>query len=136
MFAPEQIPVKHAVAKQFGVFVRPTRNHRWRLHFHPFRIRALTSSGGWQNKYFTSVPSASTPNHLFAQSATSCGIRSNVNCTSTPTGRPSPNPVLKMLAVSAHRHGVRLGVALLPDDDRTSLLHLQHSQQKVTALST
>ena len=23
MFAPEQIPVKHAVAKQFGVFVRP-----------------------------------------------------------------------------------------------------------------
>eukprot|EP01052_Picozoa_sp_SAG31_P036594 SAG31_NODE_4595_length_3106_cov_4.715996_2_plen_440_part_00 len=30
------------------------------------------------NRYFVSVPSASTPNHLFAQSATSCGIHDNI----------------------------------------------------------
>jgi hypothetical protein len=36
MFSPEQLPVKSAIAKQFGVF----------------------------NKLYSSVPSASTPNHL------------------------------------------------------------------------
>ena len=50
MFAPSQLPVKRAVAKNFGVF----------------------------NKIFSSVPAASTPNHLFAQSATSCGSADNI----------------------------------------------------------
>jgi len=50
MFSPEQIPVKASVAKNFGVF----------------------------NKLFTAVPSASSPNHLFTQSATSCGMQTNV----------------------------------------------------------
>ena len=49
MFTPEQIPVKHAIAKEFGVF----------------------------NKLYTAVPSASSPNHLFTQSATSCGMQTN-----------------------------------------------------------
>eukprot|EP00040_Diaphanoeca_grandis_P010926 m.55978 g.55978 ORF g.55978 m.55978 type:complete len:413 (+) comp22165_c0_seq1:607-1845(+) len=49
-FAPKQIPVKYALAKEFGVF----------------------------NKYYASVPSASTPNHLMIQSATSCGIVDNI----------------------------------------------------------
>ena len=51
MFSPEQLPVKTALAKAFGV----------------------------HNKLFTSVPSASSPNHLFSQSATSCGVMTNVN---------------------------------------------------------
>ena len=49
MFAPEQLPVKTELVEQFGLF----------------------------NKYFTSTPTASTPNHLFAQSATSCGQTGN-----------------------------------------------------------
>ena len=48
-YGPEQIPVKRAVAQSFGVF----------------------------NKLFTAVPSASSPNHLFTQSATSCGMQTN-----------------------------------------------------------
>eukprot|EP01052_Picozoa_sp_SAG31_P048230 SAG31_NODE_9999_length_1198_cov_1.257507_2_plen_153_part_01 len=51
MFSKEQLPVKTAMAKAFGVF----------------------------NKFFSSVPSASSPNHLFSQSATSCGVMTNVN---------------------------------------------------------
>ena len=50
LFAPEQIPIKSAVAENFGIF----------------------------NKLYTAVPSASTPNHLFVQSATSCGIKDNI----------------------------------------------------------
>eukprot|EP00930_Biecheleria_cincta_P100062 TRINITY_DN91677_c0_g1_i1.p1 TRINITY_DN91677_c0_g1~~TRINITY_DN91677_c0_g1_i1.p1 ORF type:complete len:610 (-),score=110.75 TRINITY_DN91677_c0_g1_i1:521-2080(-) len=50
MFAPEQIPVKASLAQHFGVF----------------------------NKLYTAVPSASSPNHLFTQSGTSCGMQSNV----------------------------------------------------------
>jgi phospholipase C len=50
MFAPSQLPVKAAIAREFGVF----------------------------NKLYSSVPSASTPNHLFTQSATSCGIADNI----------------------------------------------------------
>jgi len=49
MFGPKQIPVKAALAKEFGVF----------------------------NKMYTAVASASSPNHLFAQSATSCGMQHN-----------------------------------------------------------
>eukprot|EP00041_Stephanoeca_diplocostata_P025155 m.651968 g.651968 ORF g.651968 m.651968 type:complete len:591 (-) comp22686_c0_seq1:2013-3785(-) len=50
MFAPEQIPVKATIAKEFGIF----------------------------NKMYTSVPSASQPNHLFIQSGTSCGVVDNI----------------------------------------------------------
>lgn len=51
MFSKEQLPVKTAMAGAFGTF----------------------------NKLFSSVPSASSPNHLFSQSATSCGVMTNVN---------------------------------------------------------
>jgi hypothetical protein len=50
MFSPAQLPVKSAIAREFGVF----------------------------NKFFSAVPSASTPNHLFTQSATSCGVADNI----------------------------------------------------------
>ena len=50
MFSGEQLPVKKAVADNFGVF----------------------------NNYYTSVPGFSVPNHLFAQSGTSCGASENV----------------------------------------------------------
>jgi hypothetical protein len=49
MYSPEQIPIKAAIASNFGVF----------------------------NKLYTAVPSASSPNHLFTQSATSCGMQCN-----------------------------------------------------------
>lgn len=49
MFAPEQLPVKKELVEEFGLF----------------------------NRYFTATPTASTPNHLFAQSATSCGNTDN-----------------------------------------------------------
>lgn len=49
-FNATQLPVKHAVSEEFGIF----------------------------NKYYSSVPSASYPNHLFAQSATSCGVHDNL----------------------------------------------------------
>ena len=49
MFSPEQLPVKTQLVEEFGIF----------------------------NKYFTATPTASTPNHLFAQSATSCGQTGN-----------------------------------------------------------
>lgn len=65
MFAPEQVPVKAAIAQNFGVF----------------------------NKLFTAVPSASSPNHLFTQSATSCGMTSNVlwkQCGGNGTYFPQP----------------------------------------------
>ena len=45
-YAPAQLPIKSTLAKEFGVF----------------------------NKMYCSVPSASTPNHLMIQSATSCGL--------------------------------------------------------------
>jgi phospholipase C len=50
MFSPAQLPVKTAIAKEFGVF----------------------------NKLYSSVPSMSIPNHLFTQSATSCGAADNI----------------------------------------------------------
>ena len=50
LFAASQLPVKHSIAQNFGVF----------------------------NKMFTSVHGPSWPNHMFAQSATSCGTSSNV----------------------------------------------------------
>ena len=50
LFNASQLPIKDTLAHEFGVF----------------------------NRYFSSVPSASTPNHMFAQSATSCGIHDNL----------------------------------------------------------
>jgi hypothetical protein len=50
MFSGEQLPVKKAVAENFGIF----------------------------NHLFTAVPSASYPNHQFTQSGTSCGVMDNV----------------------------------------------------------
>jgi phospholipase C len=49
MFSREQLPVKAAVSDEFAVF----------------------------NKFYAAVPSWSTPNHDFTQSATSCGLRDN-----------------------------------------------------------
>ena len=65
MFSPEQVPIKAAIAQNFGVF----------------------------NKLFTAVPSASSPNHLFTQSGTSCGMTSNVlwkQCGGNGTYFPQP----------------------------------------------
>ena len=66
MFSAEQLPIKAAIAHDYGVF----------------------------NKMYASVPAASMPNHLFAQSATSCGAMTNVNggwngsnCGGTASGR-------------------------------------------------
>jgi phospholipase C len=50
MFAPSQLPIKTALATQFGVF----------------------------NRLFSAVPAASAPNHMMMQSATSCGTATNV----------------------------------------------------------
>ena len=50
MFGPEQLPIKSAIVREFGVF----------------------------NKFYSAVPAASTPNHVFTQSATSCGMADNV----------------------------------------------------------
>ena len=47
MYSPEQVPIKRAIARHFGVF----------------------------NKLYCAVPSASSPNHLFTQSGTSCGMQ-------------------------------------------------------------
>ena len=47
MYSPKQVPIKSAIARHFGVF----------------------------NKLFCAVPSASSPNHLFTQSGTSCGMQ-------------------------------------------------------------
>ena len=52
MFSPEQFPVKAALARNFGVF----------------------------NKLYTAAPTMSWPNHMFAQTGTSCG------CTRTGPG--------------------------------------------------
>eukprot|EP00039_Didymoeca_costata_P024611 m.10831 g.10831 ORF g.10831 m.10831 type:complete len:584 (+) comp4336_c0_seq1:131-1882(+) len=49
MFGKDQLPVKQSLAENFGIF----------------------------NRLFTAVPSASQPNHLFIQSATSCGATGN-----------------------------------------------------------
>ena len=51
MFSKEQLPIKATLANSYGVF----------------------------NRLFASVPGASMPNHLFSQSATSCGLMSNVH---------------------------------------------------------
>jgi phospholipase C len=50
MFSPEQIPIKTALATEFGVF----------------------------NRIFSSVPGFSAPNHMMMQSATSCGTAGNI----------------------------------------------------------
>ena len=49
MYSPEQVPIKAAIAENYAVF----------------------------NKMYTAVPGPSSPNHLFTQSATSCGMRDN-----------------------------------------------------------
>ena len=82
MFAPEQIPVKAALAKEFGVF----------------------------NRLYTAVPSASSPNHLFAQSATSCGMTANVlydDCGGSTVTFPQ-----KTIFDSLKSHGVSFGFYL------------------------
>ncbi|KAJ8613898.1 hypothetical protein CTAYLR_008686 [Chrysophaeum taylorii] len=50
MYSPEQLPVKTAIAENFGVF----------------------------NRLFTAVPTNSMPNHMFTQTGTSCGAKDNV----------------------------------------------------------
>jgi phospholipase C len=60
-FNATQLPIKKAISEEFGVF----------------------------NKYFSSTPTASTPNHLYAQSATSCGLKDNELYNAC--GGPTPN---------------------------------------------
>ena len=40
--------------------------------------KKMTDAFGVFNKFYTSVPSASIPNHMYAQSATSCGLHDNI----------------------------------------------------------
>ena len=75
-FDANQLPVKAAVVENFAVM----------------------------NRYFTSVPSGSTPNHLFAQSATSCGVYSNIMY-SQCGGNTSTFPQLTIFD-SLHLHNV------------------------------
>ena len=60
-FNATQLPIKKAVSEHFGVF----------------------------NRYYSSTPTASTPNHLYAQSATSCGLKDNELYNAC--GGPTPN---------------------------------------------
>ena len=80
MYSPEQIPIKAAIAKSFGVF----------------------------NHLYTAVPSASSPNHLFTQSATSCGMQSNAlynDC-----GGPGVSFPQKTIYDSLREHNVSFGM--------------------------
>jgi len=80
MFSSEQIPVKAAIARNFGVF----------------------------NKLFTAAPTASTPNHLFTQSATSCGMTGNNlynDCGGNSSTFPQPT-----IWDSLRLHGVGFGL--------------------------
>ena len=64
-FGPSQIPVKAFLARHFGVF----------------------------NKLYTAAPTASSPNHLFTQSASSCGMATNAlypDCGGNGTYFPQP----------------------------------------------
>ena len=80
LMAPEEIPVKHAIAQEFGVF----------------------------NKLYTAVPSASSPNHLFTQSGTSCGMTANAlydDC-----GGPNATFPQDTIYDNLRRHGVDFGL--------------------------
>jgi len=84
MFSGSQLPIKREIAREFGVF----------------------------NKYYASVPSYSTPNHLFIQGATSCGISSNggykASVCGNGTGRNSSAALFPMRTIfdsMADTHG-------------------------------
>jgi phospholipase C len=81
MFSGEQLPVKKTLADNFGVF----------------------------NKWYTSVPSASGPNHMFAQSATSCGLHDNIQY--ADCGGP-PNAAFPQMTIydSLSLHNVSFGL--------------------------
>ena len=61
--------------------------------------KAIAENFGVFNKMYTAVPSASSPNHLFTQSATSCGMQHNGlynDC--APSARASrPRPLRRPL---------------------------------------
>ena len=61
MFSEEQLPIKAAVKDNFAVF----------------------------NRFHSSTPTASTPNHLYSQSCTSCGLTANELYDAC--GGPTPN---------------------------------------------
>eukprot|EP01051_Picozoa_sp_SAG22_P015777 SAG22_NODE_2117_length_2985_cov_6.178794_3_plen_578_part_00 len=65
--------------------------------------RAVPLQFGVFNKYFASVPSYSTPNHLFIQSATSCGVSSNggfpASVCGAGTGRNSSTALFPMKTI-------------------------------------
>jgi phospholipase C len=79
-FSQEQLPVKTAIVNEFGLF----------------------------NKYFTSVPSYSSPNHFFAQSATSCGVHDNIMYSSCG-GKTDTFPMLTIFD-SLYLHNVSFGL--------------------------
>eukprot|EP01050_Picozoa_sp_SAG11_P030598 SAG11_NODE_9126_length_940_cov_1.127229_2_plen_149_part_00 len=85
MFSPEQLPVKTAMAKAFGAF----------------------------NKLFSAVPSASSPNHLFSQSATSCGVMTNVNYAKCNPAGTTTFPQLTVYdSMLLHNHSIKFYINL------------------------
>lgn len=89
MFGPEQVPIKKAIAENFGVFNK-VRHAGMRggshcsavfappppAHAH-LRPPPAPMARVSPRQLYTAVPSASSPNHLFTQSATSCGMQHN-----------------------------------------------------------
>ena len=79
-FGPDQIPVKVAIGEHFGLF----------------------------NRFYSAVPAASSPNHLFAQAATSCGIVGNIPYSACGGSTPTFPPLT--IYDSLRLHNVSFGI--------------------------
>ena len=77
MFSAQQIPVKATIAREFGVFNKVTQTVRLSLRCWVFSSSQILIVVRIV-QLFSAVPAASTPNHLFTQSATSCGAADNI----------------------------------------------------------
>jgi len=76
MFAPKQIPVKVRACRDAAAV--PLRSVYDDSDSDSILQAELAREYGVFNRLFTSVPAASNPNHLYIQSATSCGIIDNI----------------------------------------------------------
>ena len=86
MFSGEQLPIKKKMTEAFGVF----------------------------NKFYSSVPSASIPNHMYTQSATSCGLHDNIGYNSC--GGPAASWGFPQLTIydSLSLHNLSFGATSAP----------------------
>jgi phospholipase C len=93
-FSASQLPVKAAIAEHYGV----------------------------HNRMFTAFPGSSWPNHLFAQSATSCGISANVmynKCGGTVPQFPQMT-IYDSLALADVPFGIYVNMTCGPNDPANS----------------